>query len=63
MTGPVFFIHSRCCRAHWELVWTGEGYDLLCEECHTPAGVQVSGPDLRERRCEACQPGKEGQKP
>ena len=51
-----FYIHSRCCNAHWELMYslsTNE-YFLLCENCGKPSGISVMGPDLTGCSCEIC---------
>ena len=37
-----FYIHSKCCMAHWELVYTQRHeYRLLCEECGKDSGCAI----------------------
>jgi len=52
----LLFIHSKCCTAHWELVFdkkTGQ-YHLECEKCGKGVGIKVTGPDLYGCVCEHC---------
>lgn len=57
------YVHSRCCNAHWELVFDNntKEYQLQCETCGEPAGVKVTGPDTG-KTC-ACAECKCGDKP
>jgi len=55
----VFFIHSKCCDAHWELVYfagANKRYKLQCEECGKPVGgdIRVAGPLLEKPKCARC---------
>ena len=39
---PSYYIHSRCCGVHWELVVMDNGQaDLLCEKCRKSVGPEV----------------------
>jgi hypothetical protein len=55
----IFFIHSKCCGAHWELTYDPQtgGYSLECEVCGKPvaSGVEVIGPNLEGRTCVECE--------
>ena len=58
----LLFIHSRCCTAHWELIYdieTGKYY-LSCEKCGKPAGttMTVTGPVMPNPKCEKCSDGE-----
>ena len=56
MPDDKMFMHSKCCNAHWELVWNGGmDYDLQCEECGTSIGpaIKVAGPYYSERKCDS----------
>ena len=48
MPEKVLYFHSRCCQAHWELVWREGKYSLECEICGNPAGnFKIRGPTIR----------------
>jgi len=55
------YIHSKCCMAHWELVYNIEEkeYGLFCEKCGKPAGLffvsneELSNEEL-DTECEHC---------
>ena len=52
------FIHSRCCHAHWELVFQNGQYRLECEKCGEEATLfRVVGPVLEDPHCEVCGEG------
>jgi hypothetical protein len=51
------YLHSRCCMAHWELVYNEKtgGYRLECEKCGKESGVvTVSGKPLDKLKCACC---------
>lgn len=52
------YVHSKCCMAHWELVYwpLSHTYTLVCEKCGTAAGVTVTGPHFG-CECEVCKKG------
>ena len=54
-----FFVHSKCCMAHWELVVEDGKYSLQCENCGKPIGpsVKITGPT--DVSCELCEEDKE----
>jgi len=51
----IMYVHSRCCMAHWELVYVGGEWDLVCEKCGRPigSGIKVVGPKIA-CECELC---------
>ena len=51
----MLYVHSKCCHAHWELLWypAKQRYQLVCEECGKPLGVKVTGGDLGST-CDKC---------
>jgi len=52
--GIKFYIHSRCCGMHWELVYTDKGeYDLQCENCGKSAGIKFY-PPTHKFKYESC---------
>lgn len=53
------YIHSKCCTAHWELVYRGGNWELECEGCGKPAGggISVIGPNLGKVTCDCCKEG------
>jgi hypothetical protein len=53
------FIHSKCCNAHWELVYKGGEYSITCEVCGKGPGpcLKIEGPTLDEK-CEICEQKK-----
>lgn len=55
----VFFVHSKCCNAHWELVYfagANKRYELQCEKCSKLVGgnIEVTGPLLEKPKCAKC---------
>jgi hypothetical protein len=62
MANNIFYVHSQCCNAHWELVYDNHSgiYRLQCEVCGKPAGVKVSGP-LIAARCDKCKEAHDGE--
>lgn len=60
----VLYIHSKCCDAHWELIYniTIKKYELVCEKCGKSSGnsIKIEGPSLSDRHCGCC--GKSGDK-
>ena len=55
------FIHSRCCNAHWELVFFPDAgrYRLECEKCGKEATpLRIIGP-VMEHQCSECKPETE----
>jgi len=39
---PIFYLHTRCCNAHWELVLRPDGSAMLeCEACGKPIGQDL----------------------
>jgi len=51
----MFYMHSMCCDAHWELVWTEQnGYDLQCELCGRPIGGTFELLGLPPVGCDTC---------
>jgi len=50
----VLYIHSRCCNAHWEVIYckkTGK-YRMLCEKCGKPNNLIITGKAIDS--CEKC---------
>jgi hypothetical protein len=58
----LMYIHSRCCNAHWELIYDTETgkYSLVCEKCSKPIGtvITVTGPQIENPKCEMCGDGE-----
>ena len=58
-----FFVHSRCCNAHWELVILPDGSaGLLCENCGRDIGPDVMvivHSEPGECECEECRKERE----
>lgn len=53
----LLFVHSKCCCAHWELVFNTKTklYHLECEKCGKAiGGINIAGPDLSGCGCELC---------
>lgn len=50
-----FYIHSKCCNSHWELVVRGDNFSLQCENCGKDIGpsVQVIG-SIEKKECACC---------
>lgn len=49
-----FYIHSRCCNAHWELVLLpDEKLELRCEKCGKATNLVVKNPGIA-RECAVC---------
>jgi PHP family Zn ribbon phosphoesterase len=66
MENDVFYIHSRCCNCHWELVRLPDGtFELRCERCGKNAGSGVLVTIIgfpKELICEVCEERKECRK-
>ena len=63
MPENVLYFHSRCCEAHWELVWRDGKYSLECEICGNPVGnIEITGPDYTGCECEICKGKEENEK-
>lgn len=55
------YIHSACCKGHWELVITDEQkFELICEKCGKPSGIEIASEPPSCATCEECgEDGKE----
>lgn len=55
----VLFIHSKCCMAHWELIYCQKTkkYRMVCEECGKPNNLEIIGSPI-ESGCELCKKEK-----
>jgi len=60
----MLYLHSKCCNAHWELVYHDGQYWIECEVCRQPPaeanGLQIVGPLLPEDCCDECRREREG---
>jgi hypothetical protein len=54
-----FYIHSRCCNSHWELVVSDGVYKLQCEKCGKDSGVGIIPPMVGPCECEICKKGED----
>ncbi len=51
------YIHSACCRAHWELVLlSDETMELRCEQCGESTNLEITTPESLKKnvKCFAC---------
>jgi formate dehydrogenase maturation protein FdhE len=49
-----FYIHSKCCMAHWELVIKDTKYILQCEKCGKSSNIKISSIPTKNIKCDMC---------
>ncbi|RLD11847.1 MAG: hypothetical protein DRI44_02665 [Chlamydiae bacterium] len=52
-----YYIHSKCCGAHWEMVWDTKRKIVYfeCEKCGRDSGIVIPDTYLNKKpKCECC---------